>query len=73
MLLSIKNLCSLARKRSDWRKKTGEAVARKWAKGPHKAEEVTNIIKAMALDIGKQPSTQSDRYFTTSHSPSDKH
>ena len=30
-LLSIKNWRRAARKRSDWRKKTGEAKARKWA------------------------------------------
>ena len=68
--LNVKNWYPVARCRSDWRKKTGETTTRKWAREPHEEAEVTNTYKATGFNPVKHPSTQSDVYFTTSHSSS---
>ena len=62
----------MAIKSSDWRNQRRELMARKWAVKPHEAEVVCVCESNRFESWGKQLSTQSDRYFTTSDSPSDK-
>jgi len=41
-LLNTENRCGSARRRSDWRKKTGDAMARKLTEEPKEEEEEMN-------------------------------